>query len=67
MRRGIVARVINVDEGSVDDRHTFQEVGQDLAQIMTVLERHMCGQYDVGLDEQLVTSVIGAEILNLTN
>lgn len=67
MCRCIVARVVNVNESPVDDRYRFEEVGQDFAKVMTVFEGHVCRQNNVDLDDQLVASMIGSEVLDLTD
>lgn len=39
MRGSIVARVVDVHKGAVYDGHRLEEVRQDLAQVVGVLER----------------------------
>lgn len=67
MGRGIITSIIDVDECSVNDWHRLEEVCQHLAKIVTVLERCRSREHNIDLDEEFVTSVIGAQILNLTN
>lgn len=64
MRRRIIACIINMHKRPVHNGHTLQEVRQNLAQIMGILQRHARVQHNVHLDEQLVACVVGAQVLD---
>lgn len=65
--RRIVTRIIHMDKRPVYDWDGFEEVGQNLAEIMAVLEGSRRTKNNVDLDKELVTGMVGAEVLNLTD
>lgn len=67
MRGRIVARIINMHKCPVNNGYGLQEVGEHLAEVVAVLERHVGGEDDVGLNEELVSRVVGAQVLDLAD
>lgn len=63
----IVARVVDVDKGAVDNGDRLEKVRQDLAEVVRVLERGDGGEDNVDLDKELVAGVVGAQVLNLAD
>lgn len=67
VRGCIVTCVVNMNKSSINNRHRLQEICQDLAEVMTVLERHLGGKHNVSFDKKFVASVVGAQVLDLTD
>lgn len=63
----IITSVVDMDKSSIDNRHGLEEVGKDLAEIMTILEGRGGREDNVDLDDELVTGVVGPQVLNLAN
>lgn len=61
----VVRGIVNMNESAIYDGHSLKEVRNDLAEVVAVLERHVGREDDVDLDEELVSCVICAEVLNL--
>lgn len=64
MRRRIITRIINMHKRPINDGNTLQEIRQNLAQIMGILQWHARVQHDIHLHEELVTGVVGTQVLD---
>lgn len=67
MCRGVVRRIVNMNESPVNDGHCLQDVGQDLAQVVAILQRRIGRQDNIHFDKELVAGVVCAQILNLAD
>lgn len=56
-----------MDECTIHDRHRFKEVGENLAQVVTVLEWSDSRKDNVYFHEKLVARMVGSKVLNLAN
>lgn len=63
----IVARIVHVHKGPIHNRHRLQEISQHFTQVVAILERRNCRQDNIHFNKQLIASVVGAQILNLSD
>ena len=64
MGGSIVARIIDMYKGPVNNGDRLEEVGEHLAEVVAVLKGHVGGQDNVDLDDELVAGVVGAQVLD---